>query len=206
MGPPTFDLQSHSTCSDGALAPADVVAAAADAGVQLLALTDHDTVDGVDEALRGGRGSRPPRGRRRSSSPLSTTTGRTCTSSATCSTTAPRACSRRWPSSVPIGAPAARRMADALRDCGFELEFPERASIGRPHLAHAAFDHPANRMRLAREEIVNASQLLEALSDPRRPRLPAADQADDGRGHRAGPPGRRGRRLGPSVLGSRRAR
>jgi predicted metal-dependent phosphoesterase TrpH len=49
---PTFDLQSHSTCSDGALAPAAVVAAAAAAGVKLLALTDHDTVDGVDEALK----------------------------------------------------------------------------------------------------------------------------------------------------------
>ena len=48
---PTFDLQSHSTYSDGALAPAAVVAAAAAAGVQLLALTDHDTVDGVGEAL-----------------------------------------------------------------------------------------------------------------------------------------------------------
>jgi predicted metal-dependent phosphoesterase TrpH len=52
---PTFDLQSHSTCSDGALAPADVVAAAAAAGVALLALTDHDTVDGVDEALAAAR-------------------------------------------------------------------------------------------------------------------------------------------------------
>ena len=51
MTPPTFDLQCHSTCSDGALAPAAVVAAAAAAGVTLLALTDHDTVDGVDEAL-----------------------------------------------------------------------------------------------------------------------------------------------------------
>lgn len=51
MTAPTFDLQSHSTCSDGALAPAAVVAAAAHAGVELLALTDHDTVDGVDEAL-----------------------------------------------------------------------------------------------------------------------------------------------------------
>jgi predicted metal-dependent phosphoesterase TrpH len=48
---PGFDLQSHSTCSDGALRPADVVAAAVRAGVMLLALTDHDTVDGVDEAL-----------------------------------------------------------------------------------------------------------------------------------------------------------
>lgn len=48
---PVFDLQSHSRCSDGALEPAAVVAAAAAAGVRLLALTDHDTVDGVDEAL-----------------------------------------------------------------------------------------------------------------------------------------------------------
>ena len=51
MDAPTFDLQSHSTCSDGALEPAAVVAAAAAAGVTLLALTDHDTVDGIDEAL-----------------------------------------------------------------------------------------------------------------------------------------------------------
>lgn len=48
---PTFDLQSHSTHSDGVLAPAEVVKRAREAGVQLLALTDHDTVDGVDEAL-----------------------------------------------------------------------------------------------------------------------------------------------------------
>jgi len=47
---PRFDLQSHSTCSDGALSPAAVVAAAAAAGVRLLALTDHDTVAGVSAA------------------------------------------------------------------------------------------------------------------------------------------------------------
>ena len=52
-GDPTFDLQSHSTHSDGALAPAEVVKRAADAGVKLFALTDHDTVAGVAEALRG---------------------------------------------------------------------------------------------------------------------------------------------------------
>jgi predicted metal-dependent phosphoesterase TrpH len=47
---PRFDLQCHSTCSDGALDPAAVVAAAAAAGVRLLALTDHDTVAGVSTA------------------------------------------------------------------------------------------------------------------------------------------------------------
>ncbi|MDP1849764.1 MAG: PHP domain-containing protein [Solirubrobacteraceae bacterium] len=53
-GAPRFDLQSHSLRSDGALEPAAVVAAAAAAGVRLLALTDHDTVDGVAEAVRAG--------------------------------------------------------------------------------------------------------------------------------------------------------
>ena len=48
---PAFDLQAHSTYSDGALAPAAVVALAARGGIELLALTDHDTVDGVPEAL-----------------------------------------------------------------------------------------------------------------------------------------------------------
>jgi 3',5'-nucleoside bisphosphate phosphatase len=53
--PPTFDLQAHSTQSDGALRPAEVVRAAADAGVELLALTDHDTVNGVAEALEAAK-------------------------------------------------------------------------------------------------------------------------------------------------------
>ncbi|MDP9294298.1 MAG: phosphatase, partial [Actinomycetota bacterium] len=40
---PRFDLQAHSTCSDGTLGPGEVVRRAAAAGVELLALTDHDT-------------------------------------------------------------------------------------------------------------------------------------------------------------------
>lgn len=51
---PRFDLQSHSTHSDGALSAAEVVQRAADAGVQLLALSDHDTVSGVSEAIAAG--------------------------------------------------------------------------------------------------------------------------------------------------------
>ena len=53
--PQRFDLQSHSRHSDGALSPADVVHAAAAAGVELLALSDHDTVAGVEEAIVAGR-------------------------------------------------------------------------------------------------------------------------------------------------------
>ncbi|MCN4145293.1 MAG: PHP domain-containing protein, partial [Thiohalomonas sp.] len=37
-----IDLHTHSTVSDGRLAPAELVARAAQAGVELLALTDHD--------------------------------------------------------------------------------------------------------------------------------------------------------------------
>ncbi|HEU5143448.1 MAG TPA: PHP domain-containing protein [Solirubrobacterales bacterium] len=44
------ELQSHSTVSDGQLAPAGVVAEAYEAGVTTLALSDHDAVAGVAEA------------------------------------------------------------------------------------------------------------------------------------------------------------
>jgi len=45
-----YDLHSHSTASDGTLAPASLVAKAHAAGVAVLALTDHDTLDGLAEA------------------------------------------------------------------------------------------------------------------------------------------------------------
>ena len=48
------DLHMHSTASDGALAPAVVVAAARDARLGAIALTDHDTMAGVDEAVEAG--------------------------------------------------------------------------------------------------------------------------------------------------------
>lgn len=44
------DLHTHSTASDGALAPAALVQRAARLGLSVLALTDHDTTAGVDEA------------------------------------------------------------------------------------------------------------------------------------------------------------
>ncbi|HEY1355357.1 MAG TPA: PHP domain-containing protein [Solirubrobacterales bacterium] len=46
-----IELQSHSTVSDGQLEPAEVVAKAAEAGVTTLALTDHDAIAGVAEAI-----------------------------------------------------------------------------------------------------------------------------------------------------------
>src|SRR5205085_864439 len=44
------DLHCHSTASDGRLAPAEVDQLAKQVGLSALALTDHDTIGGVDEA------------------------------------------------------------------------------------------------------------------------------------------------------------
>jgi predicted metal-dependent phosphoesterase TrpH len=45
-----YDLHCHSTASDGALSPRDVLTRAKDRGVDVLALTDHDVTDGLLEA------------------------------------------------------------------------------------------------------------------------------------------------------------
>jgi predicted metal-dependent phosphoesterase TrpH len=50
-----IDLHTHSTASDGKLRPSEVVHLAASLGVGTLALTDHDTTDGVIEAQQAGR-------------------------------------------------------------------------------------------------------------------------------------------------------
>jgi 3',5'-nucleoside bisphosphate phosphatase len=48
------DLHTHSTASDGARAPRDVVRAARELSLAAIALTDHDTVDGLAEATDEG--------------------------------------------------------------------------------------------------------------------------------------------------------
>jgi 3',5'-nucleoside bisphosphate phosphatase len=50
IGGLNIDLHTHSNCSDGSLTPDELVARAAAAGVEVLALTDHDTVAGLEEA------------------------------------------------------------------------------------------------------------------------------------------------------------
>ena len=48
------DLHTHTTASDGQYAPAELVAKAREAGIELLAVTDHDTLGGTDEAVHAG--------------------------------------------------------------------------------------------------------------------------------------------------------
>ncbi|QFS86700.1 MULTISPECIES: PHP domain-containing protein [unclassified Marinobacter] len=52
---PCIDLHCHSTASDGALTPEDLVARASEQGVSHLALTDHDTIAGLAQARARGQ-------------------------------------------------------------------------------------------------------------------------------------------------------
>lgn len=52
-----IDLHVHSDKSDGTLSPSDLVSHAIKQGVTAFALTDHDTVDGIDEAVQAARGT-----------------------------------------------------------------------------------------------------------------------------------------------------
>jgi predicted metal-dependent phosphoesterase TrpH len=169
---PTFDLQSHSTASDGALPPAAVVAAAHAAGVELLALSDHDTVDGLDEAFEAA----------------AATDGRlTLVSAVEISSLDlgdkdlhilgygidhddPVLLARlqlwredRWT--------RGERMAEAMRENGWQVTLPQRGDqpLGRPHIAAAIFDDPANAQRAAAEGLANATELLVAYLVPGAP-------------------------------------
>lgn len=53
--PPEADFHTHSTASDGTLAPAELLSASARQGLRVVALTDHDTTQGVQEAVDAGR-------------------------------------------------------------------------------------------------------------------------------------------------------
>ncbi len=48
------DLHLHTTASDGLLSPAEIVKLAASKGLDVIAITDHDTIDGIVPALQAG--------------------------------------------------------------------------------------------------------------------------------------------------------
>lgn len=49
------DLHNHTTASDGEYEPAELISAAKELGLQAIGVTDHDTLNGLDEALAAGR-------------------------------------------------------------------------------------------------------------------------------------------------------
>lgn len=175
MTKPTFDLQSHSLHSDGVLPPADVVANAAAAGVELLALSDHDTVDGVDEAIaagaRHGVAIVP-------ATEISAVDGRYEDLHVLGygidhhdPLLAERLLAARGDREL-----RAERMASKLNELGFAVDDAPLAArreagkpIGRPHLAQAVLIHPDNAERLAQEGHDDVSSFIPAYLIPGTP-------------------------------------
>ena len=179
---PAFDLQSHSTHSDGVLPAAEVVQRAGQAGVQLLALSDHDTVSGVSEALAAGErfGVRIVPAVEISSIDAAGGTGNQQarelhilgylidhTDPSFLATLADFLADRER---------RTLRMADALREQGLELDdaaISERVRagqpIGRPHLAEAVLSAPANASRLREEALDDIGSVIRAYLIEGRP-------------------------------------
>jgi 3',5'-nucleoside bisphosphate phosphatase len=175
MTAPTFELQSHSIHSDGELPPAGVVDAASQAGVELLALTDHDSLEGVEEAA--GAASRAG---------IRLVTGVEI-SVLDAAATDLHVCGYRIdPANEPLLEQLARsrgdrerraqRMIEALMECGWavdqsllEARVASGGTVGRPHLAQAVVAHPDNRARLEHERLAEPSAFLVAYLIEGRP-------------------------------------
>lgn len=166
MSAPTFDLQSHSVHSDGALAPAEVVAAAAAAGVELLALSDHDTSAGVPEAREAARAA--------GIGLVDATEITTMHDGRQDLHILGYLIDPAHPQLVAALEHSrgdrerrAEKMAARLREFGYELDDAQLAArtaqgktIGRPHLAQAATSHPANQDRLREEGLLDPTKFL----------------------------------------------
>lgn len=173
--PPVFDLQSHSTWSDGALAPAAVVEQAARAGVELLALTDHDSIDGTAEAQAAAarHGLRLVTGVEISSIDDDGLDLHLLGYGVDAEHPALISALEEFRRDREVRGEA---MLSALHDLGFELDATEvrnrRAAglaVGRPHIARAVTAHPGNAERLAAEGLTRGTDVLVAYLIPGAP-------------------------------------
>jgi predicted metal-dependent phosphoesterase TrpH len=168
---PTFDLQSHSTHSDGTLAPAEVVARAADAGVTLFALTDHDTVAGVPEAQAAARVKNVKLVRAVELSSVHDAFEDLHILGYDLDHTD----STLLDALEDFRTDRVRRihaMVDRLRELGFRLndsEIRTHPAPGRPHVADALLSQPANWPRLKEEGIDGKDALFPAYLVPGAP-------------------------------------
>jgi predicted metal-dependent phosphoesterase TrpH len=173
--PPTFELQSHSTHSDGELSPAAVVNVADQAGVELLALTDHDSIAGVGEAADAAAGL----GLRLVSGVEISVLDPVAHDLHICGyliDPADAALEAQLAHSRGDRERRARRMVEALEQDGWivdhqQLDARQAAggTLGRPHLAQAVVAHPDNAPRLERERLTNPSEFLVAYLIEGRP-------------------------------------
>jgi predicted metal-dependent phosphoesterase TrpH len=166
---PRFDLQSHSTHSDGALGAAEVVQRAAAAGVELLALSDHDTISGVSEAIAEGErvGVRVVAAVEISAVDAGSSVPRELHILGYCIDYTGALMTERLTAFLADREKRTLRMRDGLREVGFDLDeaeiearIAEGKPIGRPHLAGAVLRAPANAERLEREGIDDVGSLI----------------------------------------------
>jgi len=178
MPHPRFDLQSHSTHSDGALPAAEVVERAAASGVELLALSDHDTVSGVSEALGAAErlGLRVVPAVEISAVDDGAPAGRELHILGYNVDHTGSLLTERLAEFLADREQRTMRMAAALRELGFELDERELQAriaagqpIGRPHLAEAVLGSPANASRLQAEQIDDIGSLIRAYLIEGRP-------------------------------------
>jgi len=167
--PPRFDLQSHSTHSDGVLPATEVVQLAADAGVELLALSDHDTIGGVSEAITAGErlGVRVVPAVEISAVDAGSAVPRELHILGYCIDHTGQVMTERLTDFLADREKRTLRMRDALREVGFDLDeaeieqrIAEGKPIGRPHLAGAVLRAPANAERLQSESIDDVGSLI----------------------------------------------
>jgi 3',5'-nucleoside bisphosphate phosphatase len=152
--------------SDGTLPAHEVVAAAAQAGVKLLSLSDHDSVDGVQEALNAAAEHGISVAPAVEISALDGE-GRDQHILGYMIDHHDAVLRERLEAYRRDREGRAGRMADALKELGYELDeeslaarAAEGKSIGRPHLARAAVTHPANAKRLEEEGLTDPSAFL----------------------------------------------
>jgi predicted metal-dependent phosphoesterase TrpH len=166
---PRFDLQSHSTHSDGALPAAEVVQRAAAAGVELLALSDHDTISGVSEAIAEGErvGVRVVPAVEISAVDAGSSVPRELHILGYCIDYTGALMTERLTAFLADREKRTLRMRDGLREVGFDLDeaeiearIAEGKPIGRPHLAGAVLRAPANAERLQAEGIDDVGSLI----------------------------------------------
>ncbi len=164
-----FDLQSHSTHSDGALPAAEVVQRAAAAGVELLALSDHDTISGVSEAIAEGEsvGVRVVSAVEISAVDAGASVPRELHILGYRIDYEGAAMTERLTAFLADREKRTLRMRDALREVGFDLDeaeidarIAEGKPIGRPHLAGAVLRAGANAQRLQQEGIDDVGSLI----------------------------------------------
>ncbi len=165
-GRPSFDLQSHSVHSDGLLTPAEVVAAAAADGVQLLALSDHDSARGVPEAAAAAaaHGIRLVPATEITSlfdgrQDLHVLGYLIDPAEPTLVATLDRSRNDRELRAAAMG-DALKRLGWVLDEEALAARAANGQSIGRPHLAQAVVSRPENRERLERDGLTDPTAFL----------------------------------------------